>query len=178
MKPSALTPEYLAPEYLAPEYLAPEYLTPEQAELWRVLQAEFDRLNAAHFEGRLKRPEIVVSTRKTYGGYYQPSRHRIVVSWQAYLEHGLPETMNTFRHEVAHIVHPNHSAAFWALAHTLGVTQKYASTPIVRAPRRYVYVCPSCNRRFERRRRIKASSCAVCDKRYNPQFALRLVSAE
>ena len=51
------------------------------------------------------------------------------MSWQAYREHGLAETLNTFRHEVAHIVHPNHSAAFWELAHALGVTQRYASAP-------------------------------------------------
>jgi predicted SprT family Zn-dependent metalloprotease len=167
MKPLDLTADNL-----------PYVLTPEQTALWETLSAEFDRLNAAHFEERLTRPEIVVSTRKTYGGYYQPSRHRIVVSWQAYEEHGLPEALNTFRHEVAHIVHPNHSAAFWNLASALGVNRRYASPPKVRPAPRYIYACPVCDRRYERRRRIKTASCASCDSRYNPRFALRLVSTE
>lgn len=151
---------------------------PEQAALGEILYAEFDRLNAAHFDGRLTLPGIVISTRKTFGGYYQPKGHRIVVSWQAYREHGLDETLNTFRHEVAHIVHPNHSAAFWQLAYAIGVTRRYASPPLVVRPRKYVYACPACHRRFERKRKLRAASCASCDTQYNPRFALRLVSSD
>ncbi len=158
--------------------MKPSDSTPEQAALHGLLCAEWERLNQTHFGGRLTMPEIVVSTRKTYGGYYQPSRHRIVVSWQAYQEHGLPEMLNTFRHEVAHVVHPNHSAAFWNLAHTLGVTERYASTPVARRSRRYIYACPVCDRRIERRRRLRLASCAHCDARYNPHYALRLVATE
>ncbi len=142
------------------------------------LQAEFARLNQTHFDGRLTPPEIVVSTRKTYGGYYQPSRHRLVVSWQAYQEHGLEETLNTFRHEVAHIVHPDHSAAFWRLAFAIGVTKRYAAAPLTVPARKYIYACPGCGRRYERKRRIRAASCAACDSRYNPRYALRLVSGD
>ena len=123
-------------------------------------------------------PEIVLSTRKTFGGYYQPSRHKIVLSWQAYCEHGLPETMNTFRHEVAHIIHPNHSAAFWEVALALGATQRYASPPLQTPQRRYLYACPACDRRIERRRRLRAAaSCAACDRAYNPRYALQLIAA-
>lgn len=148
-----------------------------QAALLLLLQEEFSRLNAAHFEGRLAMPEIVLSARKTYGGYYQPSRHRIVLSWQANCEHGLEETLNTFRHEVAHIVHPNHSAAFWTLALALGAAQRWARSPL-RAPRRYVYACPGCGRSLVRQRRLRAASCAACDRVYNPRYALQLVDAE
>lgn len=158
--------------------MKPSVLTLEQTALHEALCAEFERLNQAHFGSHLTMPEIVVSTRKTYGGYYQPSRHRIVVSWQAFLEHGLPETLNTFRHEVAHIVHPNHSAAFWQLASALGVTRRYASPPVVRRGRCYIYACPACERRFERRRRLRAASCACCDSRYNPRYVLRLIATE
>ncbi len=148
--------------------------TPE--ELLAGLHTEFDRLNAAHFGGSLTTPEIVVSRRKTYGGYYQPGKHRIVVSWQAHVEHGLTETLNTFRHEVAHIPHRNHGPQFWALAHQLGVTQKYASHPVSRRGKIYVYACPSCGKRTERRRQMRtAASCAACDRRYNPRFVLKLV---
>ncbi len=161
MKPSASDTPLLSPDALH-----------------RALLGEFDRLNALHFGGQLTRPEVVLSPRKTYGGYYQPARRRIVLSLQAYREHGWDETLNTFRHEVAHIVHPNHSAAFWALAIQLGAAQRYASAPLAPKPRpapRYVYACPACGRRVARHRRLRAASCAACDKRYNPQFALHLV---
>lgn len=123
-------------------------------------------------------PEIVISTRKTFGGYYQPKGHRIVISWQAYREHGPEETLNTFRHEVAHVVHPNHSANFWKLAYGLGVTRRFAAAPLVCRRRKYVYACPACNRKFERKRKLRTASCGSCDKRYNPRFALNLVSSD
>lgn len=159
--------------------MKPSALTPEQTALHETLRAEFERLNQAHFAQRLTQPGIIVSTRKTFGGYYQPSRHRIVVSWQAYLEHGLLETMNTFRHEVAHIVHPNHSKAFWELANRLGCIQRHASKPLKPCTTfKYVYECPNCNCRLLRRRRLRKASCGACDKKYNPQYALRLIASE
>lgn len=139
---------------------------------------EFDRLNEAYFQGRLTVPEIVVSSRKTYGGYYQPKLHRIVVSWQAHREHGMAETLNTFRHEVAHIVHPHHRREFWVLAHSLGVTRRYASSPLVTRQPKYTYACPACGKQIVRRRRLRLSSCASCDPRFNPRYALRLVTHE
>lgn len=148
----------------------------EKQALHILLCTEFHRLNALHFESRLQLPEIELSLRKTFGGYYQPARHRIVLSWQAYTEHGLPETLNTFRHEIAHVVHPNHSAAFWSVAHALGATQKYASPPREVPARHYVYACSACGKRIERRRRLRLASCASCDRVYNPRYALTLIT--
>ena len=153
----------------------------EQDLLKETLCREFDRLNLAHFQGRLTLPEIVISTRKMYGGYYQPRLHRLVVSWQGHREHGIDETLNTFRHEVAHIVHPHHRAEFWALAYVLGVKRRYAATPLAaRSPRlpNYRYVCPACAKQIFRHRRLKLSSCASCDPRFNPKFVLRLIPME
>lgn len=146
--------------------------------LARLLEEEFARLNRVHFAGGLAAPEIVVSRRKTYGGYYQPARNRIVVSGQAFREHGLAETLNTFRHEVAHIVHPNHSRAFWALACALGATQRHARAPLSVPTPRFVYACPACGRRLARSRRLlRASSCGACDTKYNPRYLLQLMPA-
>jgi predicted SprT family Zn-dependent metalloprotease len=143
---------------------------------------EFDRLNVDHFQNKLRRPAIELSSRKSYGGYYQKLKHRIVLSWQAYTEHGWAETLNTFRHEVAHIVHQNHRAEFWELAATLGVTKKYAAAPLspkARRTRWYTYECPSCRGTLHRKRRIKNNaSCAKCDSKYNPIYKLRLIKAE
>jgi hypothetical protein len=103
----------------------------------------------------------------------------IVLSWPAYLAFGWEETLNTFRHEVAHIVHADHSRAFWQLAVRLGSTQKYARIPEDRSHAycRYVYECPVCKVRVFRRRRIRSASCARCDRTYNPKFQLKLVSS-
>ena len=165
-----------------PSPAAPSPSAPELTELQLLgaMRAEFDRLNGQYFGGELILPTIVISRRKAYGGYYQPARHRIVLSWQAYREHGWEETLNTFRHEVAHIKHPNHSKAFWELAARLGVTKRYASAPLTppRTPHRYVYGCPACGRRVHRNRRIRQASCGACDKNYNPNFALKLLSDE
>lgn len=148
------------------------------AALEKRLWDEFHALNAAHFAGKLNLREIRVSTRKQYGGYYRPSDSLIVVSWQAFCEHGWEETCETFRHEVAHIVHPNHSRAFWELAARLGCTRKYASPPKDRtATCPFVYECPACLARVHRRKRLIKSSCGKCDKRFNPRFQLRLVSS-
>jgi|GEM_PF-804486 predicted SprT family Zn-dependent metalloprotease len=147
-----------------------------------LLNTEFDRLNQTFFENKLRRPVIEFSTRKSFGGYYQKLAHRIVLSWQAYVEYGLCETMNTFRHEVAHIVHQHHRKEFWQLAYTLGVTKKYASVPVnpvKRKSRWYTYECPACKGLLHRKRRIKNNaSCAKCDSEYNPLYQLRLIKAE
>lgn len=144
--------------------------------LLALLQHEFDLLNAEYFQGSLKPPKIEISRRKTFGGYYQKQSHRIVLSWQAYLEHGIDETMNTFRHEVAHIVHIRHDKAFWDLAYRIGVIKKYAANPLQpRRRRMYVYACPSCGTQMRRYRRYRNASCAQCDRRYNPKFRLKLI---
>ncbi len=146
----------------------------EEAMVLRRLQAEFNRLNVEHFQGRHADPRIEFSKRKTYGGYYVKSRHAIILSWQAYREHGWDETLNTFRHEVAHIEQPNHKRAFWELAFRLGVTKKYASPP--KQIRTFTYVCISCGGRLLRKRRFRSNvSCAHCDQRYNPKYRLFLI---
>ena len=156
-------------------------LTP-QDEVMEYLNVEFERLNSQHFHGKLKKPIIEFSKRKTYGGYYQKNKHRIVLSWQAFVEHGLDETLNTFRHEVAHIVHQNHRDEFWELAAQLGVIRKYAAAPVAKVLRRarwYTYQCPSCAGLVHRRRRLKVnSSCSKCDTKYNPEYRLTLIGSE
>lgn len=144
------------------------------------LYREFARLNADHFGGTLAQPEVRFSRRKTYGGYYRPAHNLIVLSWQAFQEHGWDETLNTFRHEVAHIVHRNHSKDFWDLAYRLGVNKRYAASPIKRSTRRkrYVYLCSHCGQRVVRARRLRGASCGVCDKNYNPLYVLKLVTEQ
>ncbi|WP_395091517.1 YgjP-like metallopeptidase domain-containing protein [Armatimonas sp.] len=152
----------------------------ERHEIETALWEEFHRLNETHFVGTLRLSELLVSTRKKYGGYCQPQKRRIVVSWQAFLDHGWDETLITFRHEVAHLVHPNHSAAFWALAEKLGCPpdRKKALPPKDRSAYgwwRYAYECPGCHARVYRRKRLTRSSCARCDRKFNPQFLLHPV---
>ncbi len=45
-------------------------------------------------------------------------------------------------------------------------------------PIRYIYQCPHCKKLYPRTRRYsRAVSCSGCDKHYNPQFALLLMSS-
>ncbi len=144
------------------------------ARLWD----EFARLNHAHFGGALTLGEIVLSSRKQYGGYYRKDKNRIVISWRAYQEHGWEEIVHTLRHEVAHLVHFDHSQAFWELAAGLGCTRRHALPPLARPATytRYVYECPACHGRVFRRRRItRRASCGRCAKGFDPAFLLRPV---
>jgi hypothetical protein len=155
--------------------------TAEKAEIVALterLWEEFRRLNGVYFNDTLTLREIRVSTRKQYGGYYRKSESLIVVSWQGYKDHGWEETIETFRHEVAHIVHQDHSKAFWNLAFRLGCQRRFAQPPKERNPAyaRYIYECPACNTRYYRRKRIIRVSCGICDRKYNPAFQLRICS--
>ena len=165
----------MASERAAASKNAPDEVSAALDLLW----AEFHRLNALHFAGALRLDELRLSGRKQYGGYCVPAKRLIVLSLQALREHGFEETLDTFRHEVAHLVHPNHSAQFWELARKLGSATRYAKPPIERNANyvRYVYECPECRAVVRRQRRLVRASCAACDKAFNPRFQLRLVSS-
>jgi predicted SprT family Zn-dependent metalloprotease len=153
---------------------------PRMAETIEKLKEEFERLNRTFFDGKASIPLIEFSKRKTFGGYYQKNRHRIVLSWQAFQEHGWDETLNTFRHEVAHIAHQNHSAEFWTLAISMGCTKKYASNPVkpmIRRRKIYIYACPNCGAQIKRYKVLRKSSCARCDKKYNDRYKFKLIAS-
>lgn len=41
--------------------------------------------------------------------------------------------------------------------------------------KRYVYECVTCRQKITRKRRVKNSSCAKCDSKYNPEHRLKLI---
>ncbi|HWR82510.1 MAG TPA: SprT-like domain-containing protein [Candidatus Deferrimicrobium sp.] len=142
---------------------------PEAAELYRL----FDQYNRAHFNGKLPRVRIEYSERMSSAGSYLPDR-RLIRIGRRYHEIFPEEVTDTLRHEMIHILHLNHDAAFKSVAGRIGASVKARSHPSLRRPPRYVYVCRACGRQFARQRRIRMASCGYCTpgREFDPRFKL------
>ena len=150
--------------------LDPDQL-PSLSELYRL----FDEFNLLYFQGRLPRPRIAYSPRMTSAGSYTPHLKLIKISRRY---HKLfPEDLHdTLKHEMIHILHLHHDAAFKAEAARVGATLKARSHPDLRKPAKYTYVCPSCNREYPRQKRLRMASCGPCSRgRFDERFKLRLL---
>ncbi|MBU0985377.1 MAG: SprT-like domain-containing protein [candidate division Zixibacteria bacterium] len=144
---------------------------PDVATLYRL----FDRYNWMYFEGRLTRPTIEYSGRMTSAGMYMPRRHLIRIG-RKYHEIFSDEVADTLKHEMIHILHLRHDAAFKAEAKRVGASVRARSHPALRRPARYLYVCPGCGMEYPRQKRLRMASCGKCSKggRYDERFKLRL----
>lgn len=144
---------------------------PTVAELYRL----FDRYNWMYFEGGLPRPIIEYSSRMTSAGAYLPSR-RIIRIGLKYHRIFPEEITDTLKHEMIHLIHLNHNAAFKAEAARLGASVRARSHPLLRRPPRYIYVCDNCGAEYPRQKILRMASCGTCSAggRYDRRYKLRL----
>ncbi|MCK4301789.1 MAG: SprT-like domain-containing protein [candidate division Zixibacteria bacterium] len=144
---------------------------PEEAELSRM----FDRLNWMYFDGRLPKIQVEYSDRMTSAGSYTPEK-RLIRIGRRYHRVFPTEIADTLKHEMIHIRHFRHNAAFRAEAQRVGASVKAREHQSLRKPPRYLYVCPDCGREYPRQKRLRMASCGVCTpgKTFDQRYKLRL----
>src|SRR3990172_4259119 len=139
------------------------------------LQHLFTRLNNLFFNGKLKNTAIEYSSRMTCAGSYCPDDDEIKIS-SRYHEIFPDEIEDTLKHEMIHIKHFYHDAAFKAEAKRIGASLKAKTHPLLQRPPKFLYVCPGCRTKYPRQKRMSKHSCGDCSakKKYDPRFKLRL----
>lgn len=140
------------------------------------LKRLFDRFNQEFFEGRLPRVRIEYSKRmQRSAGSYHPVG-KVIRIGRRYHELFPEEIEDTLKHEMIHIIHLRHNAAFKREARRLGTSVQARSHPSLGRPPKHVYVCPGCGREYPRQKRIRMASCGKCSRggRYDPRFKLQL----
>ena len=145
---------------------------PDERELLR----RFSVFNWMYFQGRLPLPRITYSRRMMAAGSYSPT-DRIIKIGRKYHEL-FPEDINdTLKHEMIHMLHLRHDAAFKREAGRIGASLRARPHPALQKPPRYVYVCPGCGRRYPRQKRLRMASCGVCSPggKYDERFKLKLL---
>lgn len=137
----------------------------------------------------LPEPLVRLSRRMTWRlGSYRLDRHEISLSYWLATRHE-HEALVTLKHELAHALafqrSPRcqpHGPEWRAACSLLGIPAQRCSDlprlgPPARPRPRYLYVCPACNQQVLYRRRLRLPhSCGRCDRRYNPDYRLRLVA--
>ncbi|MBN2227750.1 MAG: SprT-like domain-containing protein [candidate division Zixibacteria bacterium] len=135
----------------------------------------YDTFNEECFSGRLPEIKISYSNRMLIAGSYMPSTREIKIGrkYHAIFPDDLADTL---KHEMIHVIYPNHDRGFKALAAKLGVSLKAKAHPSLRGPYKYLYICPVCGREYPRRKRLRMASCGVCSKgsSFDPRCKLQL----
>ncbi len=135
----------------------------------------FDRYNWMFFDGKLPRARIEYSNRMRSAGSYTPSDKLIKIG-RKYHEVFPDEIGDTLKHEMIHILHIRHDAAFKAEAARVGASVKARSHPSLRRPPKYVYVCRNCSKEYPRQKRLRMASCGDCSRggRFDSRHKLEL----
>ena len=145
---------------------------PAETELYRL----YDVYNWTYFAGQLPKVSIEYSGRMMSAGAYMPQQKLIRIS-RRYHEIFPDEIGDTLKHEMIHILHLRHGAAFKREATRIGASLRARSHPSLRKPPRYLYECPNCGRRYPRQRRLRMASCGDCSpgRKFDLRFKLKLV---
>ncbi len=143
---------------------------PSEADLNRM----FDIYNREYFKGKLPKIRVVYSQRMLVAGGFYPRQKEIRISAK-YHRFFPDEVYDTLKHEMIHIIHFKHDAAFKRVAKRIGASIQANEHPALRLPSKYIYICPNCFTEYPRRRRLRMASCGVCSKKgFDPRFKLLL----
>ena len=148
-----------------------QLLLPDEDELRRM----FSRINYRYFSGRLPEAKIEWSSRLRMAGKYLVN-DRIIRLGRKYHEHFPQEIEDTLKHEMIHILYPDHGRLFKAEAVRIGASRYARDYPGARMSYKYIYACPACGQKFYRRKRYRMVSCGNCSHDgFDERFKLRLV---
>jgi predicted SprT family Zn-dependent metalloprotease len=139
------------------------------------LNIMFERFNWLYFDGRLPKVRVEYSTRMSSAGSYTPHK-KVIRIGRKYHELFPQDLEDTLKHEMIHLRHLHHDAAFKAEAARIGASLRARAHPSLQKPPRYVYECPVCGREYPRQKRLRMASCGVCTpgRRFDPRYKLRL----
>jgi predicted SprT family Zn-dependent metalloprotease len=138
------------------------------------LRRMFDIYNREYFDGELPRVKINYSKRMLVAGGYFPDRKEIRISVKYHTVFP-DEVYDTLKHEMIHIVHFKHDAAFKRMARRIGASIRANDHPTLRRPPRYVYSCPHCFAEYPRQKRLRMASCGQCSRgAFDPRYKLIL----
>lgn len=143
------------------------------------LQRMFDLINWLYFGGELPRVRIEYSTRMSAAGSYSP-RSKLIKIGVKYHRLFPDEIGDTLKHEMIHIRHFNHDAAFRKEAERIGASVRAKDHPMLRKPPRYVYICPHCGQKYPRQKRFRMASCGDCSRggRFDARYKLVLFASQ
>jgi predicted SprT family Zn-dependent metalloprotease len=140
------------------------------------LQALFDGQNRELFGGRLPRCVVRWSPRLKVAGQIVREEGLIRLGLE-YHCHYPADVLSTLRHEMVHLVHWDHDAAFRGECLRVGAAVRCRTYPGIFRPWRYLYQCPTCGARRAVRRKIRAAcrGCGRGARRDAARARLRLV---
>lgn len=140
-----------------------------------ILYRWYDELNWSYFGGKLPSVRIEYSSRMTSAGSYTPGEKLIRIS-RRYHELFPDDLLDTLKHEMIHVLHPSHNAAFKREAARIGASLRAKTHTLLRRPPKYIYRCPGCGHSYPRQKRFRMASCGDCSKgSFDPRFKLVLV---
>ena len=147
---------------------------PSIAELYR----RFETFNWIYFQGKLPRPVIQYSNRMNSAGSYTPNG-RIIKIGRKYHELFPQDIDDTLKHEMIHIIHFYHDAAFRKEAKRIGASMRARAHPSLVRPPKYLYQCPGCQRKFPRQKQLRQSSCGYCSEKgkFDARYKLKMIES-
>ena len=135
----------------------------------------FRDFNCRFFGGELPVAQVEWSTRMKHAGKCIRS-DRIIRLGVSYHMHFPEDVADTLKHEMIHLVIPNHGSEFKREANRIGTSRYARHYPGMLRGMKYMYDCPACNLSYPSRKMLRNRSCGPCSKgKYDSRFKLKFV---